>query len=192
MFRDSKPSIWRSADCWRMRFPHHPAQEVRVCSTEVWVIHSLLQHSVEYLISALLGMRSICTGCPSLFVLPSYLLCICDLRRVFALSTAHTQFHPVCLTAQRVSSASAYFPHCRVCDSCHHCPFSKSEAHCFFNGFLDELGHFSQEAGVGPYTCLFTLSSLCTVRRATSDDFLPITLRVRPIIPEHYLTVWPL
>ncbi len=90
MFRDSKRSIWRSADCWRMRFPHHPAQEVRVCSTEVWVILSLLQHSVEYLISALLGMRSICTGCPSLFVLPSYLLCICDLRRIFALSTAHS------------------------------------------------------------------------------------------------------
>lgn len=43
----------------------------------------------------------------------------------------------------------------------------------FLNGFPDELGHFSQEASVGPNSFLFTHASVCSMRRATSDDFLP-------------------
>lgn len=125
---------------------------------------------------------------------------------------------PVCITILSVTSA-VFFSHSCTCahgfllfvwllSVCHQQAHNFPTAECvilapavlspsrkhtvFLNGFPDELGHFSQEAGVGPNPCLFTPASVCSVRRATSDDFLPITLRVRPIIPEHYLTAWAL
>lgn len=157
--------------------------------TEVWVILSPLRRSAEYLFSPPLGTRSICMGNPSQFILPSYLWplpCFSLTHRlahgfllfVWLLSVCHQQAHNF-PTAECVILAPAVL--------------SPSRKHTvFLNGFPDELGHFSQEAGVGPNSFLFTRASVCSMWRATSDDFLPVTLRVRPIIPEHYLTVWAL
>lgn len=92
----------------------------------------------------------------------------------FPLTRRLTQFPHVCVSAQRVSSpASNTFPTAE----CVIVALLSSLLTVFFNGFPDELGHCSQEAIVRPIYCL-------TGRRATSDDFLPVTLRATPIIPE--------
>lgn len=173
-----------------MRFPHHPAQEVGVCSTEVWVILSPLQRSAEYLISPPLGMRSICMEYPSQFVLPSYLW------PLPCFSLTHGLAHTV---SSCLSGCSACVINRLIISPLRSVwflpPLSSllvGSTLFFLNGFPDELGHFSQEASVGPNSFLFTRASVCSMRRATSDNFLPVALRVRPMIPEHYLTVWAL
>lgn len=137
-----------------------------VCLTAVWVIHS----SLCCICCGLLW--DLCAGHSSRFGWPFSLLCISDLCVFLSLVDSHSFLMFVCLLSM-----------------CHRRPHTFPNAECvivallsslltvFFNGFPDELGHCSQEAVVGPNYCL-------SVRRATSDDFLPVTLRVIPIIPE--------
>lgn len=125
---------------------------------------------------------------PSLYYHPIY-----DLCRVFSHSSTRTHGFLLFVWLLSVCHQQAHNFPTAECVILVPAVLSPSRKHTvFLNGFPDELGHFSQEAGVGPNSSLFTRASVCSMRRATSDDFLPVTLRVRPIIPEHYLTVWAL
>lgn len=106
--------------------------------------------------------------------LDDHSLCCVSVTSVFSShSSTHTVSSCLCVCSACVIAGLKYFPHCGVCDCCP----AVLTPHCFFNGFPDELGHCSQEAIVRPIYCL-------SGRRATSDDFLPVTLRATPIIPE--------
>lgn len=84
MFRNSRLSIGWSADWWISQENELPTSSSPGSGSSFYrSMSNTFPALTQYLIAAPVGTCAICTGHPSQFVLPSYLLCMCDLRRVF-------------------------------------------------------------------------------------------------------------
>lgn len=144
-----------------MRFPHHPAQEVGV----------FFYRSMSYTFSApaLCGVFILAPSGNAIHLhgkpFPVYITILSMTSAVF-FSHSSTRTHGFLLFVWLLSvchQQAHNFPTAE-CVILAPAVLSPSRKHTvFLNGFPDELGHFSQEAGVGPNSFLFTRASVCSM-----------------------------
>lgn len=128
----------------------------------------------------------------SQFILRFELLRICDLCCVIVSligSGLRSHILSFCLSGcLSVCHQQAHiFPPCSVCDSCPHSSvFPRRKPTVFSMAFLMSSDTFPGR----PIWGQIPVCSLYLCEKDTCDDFLPIPLSVRPIIPARCLAVW--